>query len=438
MQVVDTDFDPEIPRARIGRALGLIAVSVIAIAATGVTYVHPSLALFRGPGTAAPALSTDYHVTEIDFVSPQVGWVLVDLPSDAYAVIHTVDGGSTWTRQLTALSDGHPKYMKFFDSEVGVLALVGARPVLWRTADGGETWASRRVLDIPATVLSWSFVDSDHGWMLATPQAPSELLPARLYRTEDAGRSWVDLGPPVSGADQAFQVDFSYLTTGWLTAVGSAPYVYRTQDFGATWSKVALPPPAGGWPTEGQFFVAALPTSGQGVVVTVVYFAHFKGRSAVGGAVRSYPPLTVRSFDGGRLRTYLYTTVLDQAVTGPWASDSPPNQTELGSVDGGTTWSRVSVPSAAGAIGYFDATHWWWTGGGKWARSTDAGSSWSEPVEVGVVDAVPGSLRMLDRRHAWFAGAQGGGAVLESTSDGGAHWTLRLLPALDGRLSGLG
>lgn len=430
MQAAETDFESEIPRARIGRALALIAVSLLTIAATGIAYVHPSLALFGSTAPAAPALRADYHVTAIDFVTPRVGWVLVDFPSGDYAVIHTVDGGGTWSRQLVAPSDGHPKYMKFFDPEAGVLALVGARPVLWRTSDGGQTWAPRRVLDIPATVLSWSFVDSDHGWMLATPQAPAELLPARLYRTDDAGRSWADLGPPVPRADQAFQVEFSYLTTGWLTAVASGPYVYRTQDFGATWSKVALPPPTGGWPTGGQFFVAALPTSGQGVVLTVVYFAKFKGRSAVGGAVRSYPPLTVRSFDGGRLRTFLYTTVLDQAVTGPWASESPPNQTELGTVDGGNTWSRVTVPSGAGAIGYFDASHWWWTGGGKWAGSADAGSTWSEPIEVGVVDAVPGSLRMLDRRHAWFAGAQGGRAVLESTSDGGVHWTLMRLPAL--------
>jgi photosystem II stability/assembly factor-like uncharacterized protein len=438
MQAAETDFEPEIPRARVGRALVLIAVSVITIAATGVAYVHPSLALFGTTAPAPPALRTDYRVTAIDFVTPQVGWVLVDFPSGDYGVIHTVDAGSSWTRQLTAPSDGHAKYMKFFDPAAGVLALVGARPVLWRTSDGGQTWASRRVLDIPATVLSWSFVDSDHGWMLATPQAPGELLPARLYRTEDAGRTWVDLGAPVPRADQAFQVDFSYLTTGWLTAVGSGPYVYKTQDFGATWSKVALPPPAGGWPTGGQFFVAALPTTGQGVVVTVVYFARFKGRSGVGGAVRSYPPLTVRSFDGGRLRTFLYTTVLDQAVTGPWASESPPNQTELGTVDGGETWAQVTVPSAAGAIGYFDASHWWWTGGGKWARSADAGSTWSDPVDVGVVDAAPGSLRMLDRRHAWFAGAQGGRAVLESTSDGGVNWTLRPLPPLGDRLTGLG
>jgi photosystem II stability/assembly factor-like uncharacterized protein len=436
MQAVETDFDSEIPRARIGRALALITISIIALTATGVAYVHPTLTLFGSSAPSTSALRTDFRVSAIDFVTPQVGWLVVDFSSGDYGVIHTVDGGITWTQQLTAPSDGHAKYMKFFDQAVGVLALVGAQPVLWRTSDGGQTWTPRRALAVPATVLSWSFIDSDHGWMLAVPQAPGLLLPARLYRTEDAGRTWVDLGPPVPRADQAFQVEFSYLTTGWLTAVGSGPYVYRTQDFGATWTKVALPPPNGGWPTGGQFFVAALPTSGQGVVVTVVYFAHFRGRSGVGGAVRSYPPLTVRSFDGGRLRTFLYTTVLDQVVTGPWASESPPDQTELGTVDGGRTWSRVTAPSATGAIGYFDASHWWWTGAGRWAGSADAGSTWSEPVAIGVVDAVPGSLRLLDRQHAWFAGMYGPRAVLEATFDGGRHWSERPLPALEDRLTG--
>ena len=125
--------------------------------------------------------------------------------------------------------------------------------------------------------------------------------------------------------------------------------------------------------------------------------------------------------------------MLDQVVTGPFASDTPPNQTELGTVDDGRTWSGIEIPSAGGAVGYFDATHWWWIGQGMWAHSADGGSTWTDPLDIGVVDALPGSLQMLDSRHAWFAGASGQRAMLESTDDAGLHWTLSTLPALEDR-----
>lgn len=426
---LDSDFDPSIPRARAGRALALGAASLFAIIATGIAFIRPAVAPTTSPNL--PTLTSAYTITSIDFVSPQSGWLLVDFPSGDFAVVHTDDGGATWTRRLVAPSDGHAKYMKFFDASVGVVALVGAQPILMRTGDGGQTWQTRPALKEPATVLSWSFVDSDHGWMLVTKQSPTGVPPAHLYSTEDGGFLWRDLGSPVAQTDEAFEVHFAFLTTGWLTTTSAGPYAYRTQDFGATWTKVPLPAPREGWPTGGEFFVAVRPTSGAGVVTTVVHFAGFSGRSGVGGTVRGYPPLTVRSFDGGRLRTYLYTTVIDQVVTGPFASDTPPNQTELGTVDNGRSWSSINLPSATGAVGFFDAAHWWWIGEGMWARSDDAGATWSDPQDIGVIDATPGSLRVLDAKHAWFAGASGSRAMLESTDDAGLHWTLSTLPALD-------
>ncbi|HKW60361.1 MAG TPA: hypothetical protein VJR46_11485 [Candidatus Dormibacteraeota bacterium] len=430
---LESDFDAAIPRARAGRAIALGAASVVAIAVVGAAYVHPDLGPAQRPAAAVAGLSTDYKVNAINFVNPEDGWLLVEFPSGDYAVVHTADGGRSWTRQLVAPSDGHAKFMKFFDASVGVVALIGTQPVLLRTGDGGQTWVSRPALKLRATVLSWTFVDSDHGWMLAVPQVSTELPPARLYRTDDGGFTWLDLGPPVPAADQAFQVEFSYLTTGWLTTTSAGPYAYRTSDFGATWSKVPLPAPGGGWPRGGEFFVAVRPTIGQGVVASVVHFPGLVGRSGVGGRVRAYPPLTVRSFDGGRLRTFLYTTVLDQVVSGPFATESPPNQTELGTIDNGASWSGINLPSAGGAVGYFDAAHWWWIGEGMWSRSADGGATWSDPLDIGVINPVPGSLRMLDPRHAWFAGAAGQRAMLESTDDAGLHWTLRTLPPLEDR-----
>src|SRR5256885_2700503 len=154
---LETDYGSSSARGRIARAVALISASLVTLMVTAALYVHPSLNLFERPTPAAGALRGDYRVAAVDFVSPTTGWLLVDFPSGDYALIHTVDAGRSWTHQLTAPSEGHAKYTKFFDASVGVLALVGTRPVLHRTSDGGRTWVSRPALDRGASVLSWSF-----------------------------------------------------------------------------------------------------------------------------------------------------------------------------------------------------------------------------------------------------------------------------------------
>ncbi len=429
---LDTDSDAVLPRPH-RRGLAIIAASLVVIGVSTALWVRPDAALFAAKSAPAPALNTlhgDYTVSTVDFVTATTGWLVVDLPTGDYAVIRTTDGGSTWTRQLGGPIEGHGAYLKFFDELAGVFALTGTQPLVRFTADGGQTWVSRPAISGAVEAVSWSFIDSDYGWLLASPATDATPVVARLYRTSDGGASWSDLGVPVPAPDVAFQVNFSFLTTGWLTTVGSAPYAYRSQDFGATWKRVPLPAPSGGWPRGGQFFVAVHPTAGQGVVASVVHFAAFQGRSGVGGEVRNYPPLTVRSFDGGRLRTYVYTTLLDAVVTGPFAQDTPPNETQLATMDGGARWSSIALPSPGGAVGFADAAHWWWIGGGATAQSADGGVTWSDPRDIGVVDALPGSLEMLDKDHAWFAGVPGSRTMLESTDDGGVHWTTTPLPLL--------
>ena len=431
MQAADleTDFDPGMPRARAGRAMALIAVSVVAILVTGAIYLHPTFGLSSVPAQqVGPQPHTDYRVASIIFISPTSGWLVVDFPSGDFAVIHTTDGGATWTRQLTAPSQSHAVYVRFFDDLSGVVAVVGGRPVLSRTVDGGQSWASIPALTPGSSVLSWTFVDSLYGWMLARQTAAAT---PRLFRTVDGGLTWLDLSVPVAAPDRAFQVQFSHFTTGWLSTVSAGPYAYRTQDFGATWTRVPLPETGQGKPKGGQYFVAVRPTTGLGAVATVVYFPPVKGRTGIGGIVRAYPPLTVRSFDGGRPHTYIYTTALDQVVTGPFAEEPPPNQAELGTVDAGKTWSAVAPPAQTGAIGYFDASHWWWIGAGMFAGSADAGVTWTDPRNIGVVDPLPGSLQVLDRKHAWFAAQSASRPSLEMTDDGGRHWTLMSLPAIE-------
>lgn len=419
----ESDFGA-IPRGRIGRGVALMAASVITIAVAGINFVRPDLSTFGFGATASSSMP--YAVEAVDFVVPTVGWVLVDFPSGRSAILHTEDGGLTWRKELTAPSNGHRQYLKFFDAFVGVFALVGTRPVLHRTFDGGQTWSSLPALAEGALALSWSFVDSHHGWMLVDP---GNRAPAALYRTEDGGLSWTPLGTPVKPPDQAFQVHFPYLTTGWVAGVSSGPYAYRTDDFGETWARVPLPAPAAGWSRGGQFFVAVQPTSGAGLAAAVVSFPPIKGRTGVGAVIRAFPPLTVRAYDGGRLRTNTYATLIDQLAGGPAAQDPAPNQAMLSTVDEGSAWSPIQPPSRDGAIASFGAADWWWVGSGQMATSRDGGMTWTASQAIDAVAPKPGSLQVLNRYYAWFVA--GSKAALETTSDGGAHWRLVALPPLN-------
>jgi photosystem II stability/assembly factor-like uncharacterized protein len=411
------------------RALALITVSVLAIVLAGIAYLHPT-----GAGASHPPPgASSYQLAAVDFVSPTTGWVAATLESGAFAVLRTTDSGESWTRQLAGTIGQRTVYLRFFDLRHGVLGLIGPRPVMYRTADGGHTWSSGR-LNSEAYVLSMSFVDVDRGWLL--------LYTGELYRTEDGGATWANLGAPVGPRDEPFRVQFIDRQTGWLDSWSAKPVAYKSVDGGVTWRQVMLPAPAGGWPSAGEFFVAAQPTQGAGVVATVVNFApYFNRRSSLGERVVAYPPLTIRSYDGGAPVWYSYSIFSDAIPGGDLRSHTTdqvnrwsieiqaPHQVQLGSLDGGATWSSLSPPTGDGAVGYSDARTWWWIGSGAWSTSADGGATWSPIRNIGVIKPLAGSLQVLDSQHAWY-GAMAGGtrALLQRTADAGVHWEMIGLP----------
>ncbi|HEX7265572.1 MAG TPA: hypothetical protein VF383_15445, partial [Candidatus Dormibacteraeota bacterium] len=309
-------------RGRTGRALALMAASILVIGVATIAYVRPQL-LSGGDG-ALPAASrftgeASYRLAGIHFISPNTGWVVAELPNHDFAVLNTVNGGGSWTRQLSGPGGDIGEYANFFDSSHGVVILLGPQSVMFQTLDGGKTWSRDDVRVGGGYVRSADFITLKFGWLLVQ-LAPTPTYPATemLFRTWDGGATWTDLGDPVSAEDQALRIMFITTHRGWLYSLSSGPYAYGTDDGGDSWRPVPLPAPAGGWPsapagslTPEQFFVAARPTMGAGVAATVVPITPPKGRSADGGTVLGYPPLTIRAFDGGGSVTYVYTTFGD-------------------------------------------------------------------------------------------------------------------------------
>jgi photosystem II stability/assembly factor-like uncharacterized protein len=125
------------------------------------------------------------------------------------------------------------------------------------------------------------------------------------------------------------------------------------------------------------------------------------------------------------------TDVETQYRNGSSSQIQAPNQVQLGSLDGGSTWSVIAPPNAPGAIGYSDAQNWWWIGSGAWSTSSDGGTTWMPYRNVGVLQPLPGSLQVLDSQHAWFGAMAGTKAVLETTADGGIRWEMIVLPPIN-------
>ena len=306
--------------SRTRRALSLGAASILALATAGFTYLHPSWDFGMGALATTSRDIGSRHLGAVDFVSPVVGWVVVEHQSHDFVVLRTSDAGETWTRQLAGSDEAIGEYLHFFDASRGIVVVLGKRAALYRTGDGGNTWDQHPLTRAAGYVLSADFVDADHGWLLAHASTEGEAL----LRTDDGGTTWTGLGNPVAYSDWAYGIVFSDSRNGWLYSESTGPYAYNSQDAGVSWQRIALPGPPGGWPNVAgaRLSVTARPTEGAGVIVTVVI-----GPSA---------GLPVSGSSSPRFDT------------------QPVTQFRLRSGDGGRSWRVFSTPAAQGAL-----NSWW-------------------------------------------------------------------------------
>lgn len=128
-------------------------------------------------------------VGQPEFFNPNSAFLPVKVFSpdgSCFLIIYrSVDYGQTWSFQ-GSIEDGVA--VDFHTIDEGWLV---SRSGLYHTTDGGITWSEMTTLGIPAgeIFLKVNFVDSLHGWVLATPDDMT-WNPLKLYRTTDGGVSW--------------------------------------------------------------------------------------------------------------------------------------------------------------------------------------------------------------------------------------------------------
>lgn len=184
---------------------------------------------------------TDLHLTSVYFVNENTGFVsgqaaigcLNEDCDKGSMLLHTVDGGETWTksffRDYTALFN-----LKFFNEDEG-LAIVQMRQIssarnefIARTEDGGASW---ELIDLPIRPVYQNFMAvNDLVWIAGEEQ--------RVFRTSDRGLHWNVINTPVEAWNEIQNLYFIDEHTAFLD---DASHVYKTTDGGSSWETANFP-----------------------------------------------------------------------------------------------------------------------------------------------------------------------------------------------------
>jgi photosystem II stability/assembly factor-like uncharacterized protein len=355
---------------------------------------------------------------------------------------------------------------------------------LYQTSDGGLSWQDRLHFDGIYEGMSWSnngrigVIWAFQGTMPCGPTARScTIAPSRIYSfssTSDGGAHWAQHPDQVFGmfADVYFNGADGWVLTQ-LDRVGqpvNAPTLFRTNDAGATWSKVADLPQLSGMALSGGIWGH---TSGVGE--TNFEFADAsRGWLATGLEGTGGSGGLLETTDGGR--TWHDVTVqVPAAMTGEKAVLGYPVllgngqallpvffglRTDINtfsidhhylyfSSNSGSSWSDPQPLRANGLEPtgnewqnfYLDAKHWWFTttnqrsagepvaqAGPGVASTTDGGKNWQVFHDKSAPTIL--QLSFTDPQDGWAEAITGpdNTNILLRTTDGGAHWHPVQLP----------
>ena len=177
----------------------------------------------------------------VSFVDADEGWAggAYDW-SNQSALMHTTDGGATWT--FVPTGDAVWTYdiakVQFVDADHGWI-LQSYAGQMARTTDGGATWQALDTAGMIGT-SDFTFLDAQHGWLVGQASQGADGTPiGKTAYTTDGGVTWTPDGVAYSGGyTTATRVAFGDAQHGY--AVGQGGWVQRTTDGGVTWQQVDL------------------------------------------------------------------------------------------------------------------------------------------------------------------------------------------------------
>lgn len=410
-----------------GKAIRLLVLLAVA---QGMLFVSGTSAQSFGNGS--PASSFAGSLSDLDMVSPSVGWAL-SFAWPALGVVRSVNGGRTWrgvgpaTARVVFECANHPRGAAFalfaLNGRTAWLAAhcdgAGGRSeriTMWHTTSAGAHWTEAGLVDgsfwsdpmcrggCEAHALALEFASPKNGWLgLESLNYTPHPLEA-LFRTTDAGAHWTYsnvLGPPVNDVlgfapnNHGYGYNIAQTASQSDTDFNNFPYV--TQDGGGFWQREHVPIPPG-------FKHAWLWFGALGSYDTVGTVGFSKPNAA------AIPVAGARGLLPHRFCATYHTS------------------------DGGTRWWYVMSKGVC-AFEYLNASVGWGIpqGGRQYGlyRTTDGGihwtlmgrSDWDDPTLYTITFATPSFGYILP-----------GDGTIEVTDSGGADWqSIHPEPAPSGR-----
>lgn len=332
------------------------------------------------------------------------GWAIGGLSGNSDHVFRTADGGLTWkdvTPPEPAPADPQsPKQAIgfFMDEEKAWVVFSGAsglaldQAYIWRTTDSGTTWQYSALTEPALYQESYmpsdlSFVDAQHGWMIAHIGAGMNHDYYALLATSDGGATWTTLLSPYddfSGTQSCYKSGMVFVTAqdGWMSVnchgVVAIPYFFKTSDGGFTWQRMDLPAP----PSEPDLF-----------------------DNPNGYCALEEPPVL--------LTTTFGALILDctQFASGNSSKTSFLYETS----DAGNSWDVYAYPG--GPVQFINALTAFALGRNI-QRTDDGGHTW---IAVKTVNW-DGQFSFIDANTAWAVATADGQIALVNTTNGGATW----------------
>ena len=314
----------------------------------------------------------------------------------------SADGGSSWARLAGLPAEETVNAVAVHPAASRTLLAAGYTG-LWRSTDSGATWT--KVLDQKVQQPAMTGIAFDP----ATPatvwaSADNDGFPTGVFKSTDAGATWKPANVGINPNSRVRGV--AVARDGKAVFAASEDGVYVSTDGGATWTS-ALPGKAAHSVATGDGLVLA-GTNGDGVL-----------RSTDGG--KSWEETTT---DAKWIGNTVYALLASTATPGLCFA-SMPNRV-LRSVDGGATWKTFSrgfnwVNFRALALDEKTGTVWAGSGRDGVVKTTDGGATWTKgagflSLEVTTVLVDPSSPKRL------LVGTTQGGVHL--SEDGGASWSL--------------
>lgn len=161
--------------------------------------------------------ATDQQINAFCFVDSVNGWAV----GETGAIIHTTDGGISWTAQESGVEDTLLD-VHFTDSEYGWA--VGKRGAVIRTTNGGQTW-EKQLKRTTSWLIGVRFPTRDSGIIV------SDNYDLLVMQTHDGGSAWQNLIGDVT-YDDMYDVGFVNANEFWVVGYGAA---LRTTDGGRSW-----------------------------------------------------------------------------------------------------------------------------------------------------------------------------------------------------------